>query len=86
MMYLGFSAAILTTIAFIPQVYSVWKTNDTKSISLAMFLLFWLGVLCWLVYGILRNDTAITVANLFTLVAAGYILVKKTINYKKDHS
>jgi uncharacterized protein with PQ loop repeat len=45
MIYLGFLAASLTTISFIPQVYIVWKTNDTKSISLAMFLLFWIGVL-----------------------------------------
>ncbi len=84
MIYLGFLAASLTTIAFVPQVYKVWKTNDTKSISLSMFLLFWLGVLCWLVYGFLREDLAITFANIITLIAAGYILLKKILNVKKD--
>lgn len=77
MFYLGFVAATLTTISFIPQVYKVWKTNDTQSISFSMFLLFWIGVLCWLVYGFLKQDIAITIANGVTLVLAGYILVKK---------
>jgi len=49
-----------------------------------MFLLFWLGVLCWLVYGILKADMAITFANLITLAAAGYILAKKIKNMKVD--
>lgn len=77
MFYLGFVAATLTTISFIPQVYKVWKTNDTQSISFSMFLLFWIGVLCWLVYGFLKQDIAITIANGVTLILAGYILVKK---------
>ncbi|MFN0049297.1 MAG: SemiSWEET transporter [Cytophagales bacterium] len=84
MIYLGFLAATLTTISFIPQVYIVWKTNDTKSISLTMFLLFWIGVVCWLFYGIFLQDFAIICANIFTLAAAGYILLKKLMNLKRD--
>ncbi len=84
--FLGFTAALLTSISFVPQVYKVWKTNNTKSISLTMFLLFWLGVLCWLIYGFLKGDMAITIANLFTLIVAGYILVRKLINLKSDNT
>lgn len=78
--FLGFFAAILTTISFVPQAYKVYKTNNTSSISLAMFLLFTVGVICWLVYGFLKNDMAITIANLLTLVMSGYILFKKIQN------
>lgn len=77
MIYLGILAAILTSISFVPQVYKIWKTNDTSSISLAMFLLFSTGVLLWLVYGWLKKDFAITAANAFTLIMASYILFKK---------
>jgi len=80
MIYLGFIAAILTTISFVPQVYKVWKTNDTHSISLTMFLLFTAGVVCWLVYGYLRDDVAITIANAATLGMCSYILFKKIVN------
>lgn len=78
--FLGFFAAILTTISFVPQAYKVYKTNNTSSISLAMFLLFTVGVICWLVYGFMKNDLAITIANLLTLVMSGYILFKKIQN------
>jgi MtN3 and saliva related transmembrane protein len=80
MIYLGFIAAVLTSVSFVPQVYKIWKTNDTQSISLTMFLLFTSGVMCWLVYGYFRNDIAITIANGFTLTLSMYILYKKVTN------
>lgn len=80
MLVIGIAAAILTTISFIPQVYKIWKTNDTQSISLFMFILFSIGVACWLIYGILKEDIAIIAANFITLVMSIYILVKKIIN------
>ena len=83
---LGFFAAILTSISFVPQAFKVYKTNNTSSISLEMFILFTFGVVCWLIYGFLRNDMAITVANFFTLLMSGFILSKKihnTINGEK---
>ena len=46
--FFGYSAALLTTIAFIPQAYKVIKTKDTKSLSLTMFLILTFGFLLWL--------------------------------------
>lgn len=77
MIFLGIIAAILTSVSFAPQVYKIWKTNDTKAISLEMFLLFSIGVLLWLIYGLLKKDIAITFANAITLAMSSYILFKK---------
>ena len=33
---LGTIAGILTTLAFVPQVWRVWKTRSTRDISLGM--------------------------------------------------
>jgi MtN3 and saliva related transmembrane protein len=74
---LGFVAAVLTSTAFVPQVVKIWKTNDTNSISLSMFLMFTSGILCWLVYGIFKKDIVITIANIATLSMCSYILFKK---------
>jgi MtN3 and saliva related transmembrane protein len=74
---IGFLAATLTTVSFVPQVIKIWKTNDTEAISLEMFLLFSLGVIVWLIYGILRNDIVIILANVITLSMSLYILSKK---------
>lgn len=36
----GTTAAILTTISFVPQAYQVIKTKDTSGISLGMYIAF----------------------------------------------
>ncbi len=78
---LGFAAATLTTAAFLPQVIKTWRTRQTRDISLGMFLVLCIGICLWLVYGILRGDLPLILANAVTLVPAGTILVFK-LKYK----
>lgn len=81
---LGFIAAICTTLSFLPQVLKVLKTRDTKALSLSMYVVFVFGVSLWLIYGILKADLPITVANSFTLLFACIILFVKVQNRKQD--
>lgn len=74
---IGFIAAILTTIAFVPQVRKIWRTRSAKDVSLGMYTLFTLGVALWLSYGILIHSWPIILANGVTLVLAGMVLVMK---------
>jgi MtN3 and saliva related transmembrane protein len=78
---LGTAAGALTTLAFIPQVVKTWKTKSTHDISLIMFSLFSLGVLLWLVYGIVIGAMPIIIANGVTLTLALSMLLMK-IRYK----
>ena len=78
---LGLDAASLTTAAFLPQVIKIWRTRKTRDISLGMFLVLCAGIGLWLVYGILRNDFPLILANAVTLVLAGTILLLK-LKYK----
>lgn len=78
---LGFIAATLTTIAFIPQVIKIWRTKSTKDISLGMFIMFCTGILLWLFYGIFIKSLPVIFANIFTLILALIILFFK-IRYK----
>ncbi len=78
---IGFLAATLTTISFLPQVIKVWRTKSTQDISLGMFLIFSCGILLWLIYGILIQDWAIFLANFITLILASIILFFK-LKYK----
>ena len=74
---IGFIAALLTTVAFLPQALKVWQTRSAKDVSLGMYLLFTLGVALWLIYGVLLNSWPIIVSNLVTLVLAGVVLAMK---------
>lgn len=71
---LGYVAACFTTGSFLPQVLKVLKTRNTESLSLGMYAIFTAGVLLWLIYGFLRKDSAIVVANLVTFTLAATVL------------
>jgi MtN3 and saliva related transmembrane protein len=75
--WIGSAAAALTTTAFIPQAWKVWRTRHTADISLGMYILFTLGVALWLSYGILLESWPIIIANCVTLLLAGMVLVMK---------
>jgi MtN3 and saliva related transmembrane protein len=71
---IGLGAAFCTTIAFLPQVIKTWTTRSTKDISLGMFLIFTIGILLWLIYGLLVRDVPLIAANAVTLLLASIIL------------
>jgi MtN3 and saliva related transmembrane protein len=74
---LGSVAATLTTSAFVPQAWQVWRTRHTADISLGMYAMFTLGIGLWLGYGILLESWPIIIANSVTLLLAGAVLVMK---------
>jgi len=74
---IGYAAAFCTTVAFLPQAVKVYKTRQTKDISLGMFLLLTAGVVLWLTYGIMINSYPIIAANTVTLLFDIYILYMK---------
>ena len=77
--YIGFFAAFCTTFAFLPQAIKVYQTKSTRDISLYMFLIFTIGVLSWLIYGLIINDLPVILANAVTLVLSFFILIYKIL-------
>jgi MtN3 and saliva related transmembrane protein len=74
---IGLLAGILTTSSLLPQLIRTLKTKSAKDLSLGMFLLFVLGIVCWLTYGIMVGEWPIIAANVITLVMAVILLVCK---------
>jgi MtN3 and saliva related transmembrane protein len=62
---IGFCAATLTTVSFVPQVVKTYRTGG-RDLSWWMLALFGTGVGLWLAYGILRASAPVTVANAVT--------------------
>ena len=79
----GFSAASLTTIAFLPQLYKTWKTKSAEDVSLITLILFLTGLICWIIYGLKINSIPILVANVITFIFNFSILILK-ITYAKS--
>lgn len=62
----GFAAAILTTVAFLPQAIKTLKTKQTEGISLTMLICQCSGNALWILYGIWIQSPSVLVANLIT--------------------
>jgi MtN3 and saliva related transmembrane protein len=75
--WIGFMAAILTTVSFAPQAIKAWRTRSTQDVSLTMFVILVAGIMLWLTYGLLIDDAPLIIANAVTLALAGAILVAK---------
>ncbi|MFH0887548.1 MAG: SemiSWEET transporter [bacterium] len=71
---IGSLAAIITTAAFIPQVMKAYYNKQTKDLSLAMLLIFVVGLVLWLVYGLLMNSVPVIMANIVTLFLTLFLL------------
>jgi MtN3 and saliva related transmembrane protein len=71
---IGYTAATLTTVSFVPQALKTLRSGDTRGISLRMYLLFCSGIVLWGVYGLLSADGPLIAANAITLVLSGLIL------------
>lgn len=70
----GMIAGVLTTVAFVPQVLRTWRTRSTADISLVMFLVYVMGIVLWLIYGLMLKDIPLITSNAVTLLFSGTIL------------
>jgi len=75
--WIGFVAAALTTGAFLPQTFKVWKNKSAKDLSLSMYVAMLLGITLWLIYGISIDSPSMIAANSVTLVLVISILYFK---------
>ncbi|MFY4774430.1 SemiSWEET transporter [Metabacillus sp. RGM 3146] len=81
---IGYAAAILTTLSFLPQAIKTVQEKNTEGISFWMYSLFTTGVFFWLIYGICVSDVPIIAANLVTLIFAVTILTLKIVYSKRE--
>jgi len=80
MEYIGYIAAVLTTVSFLPQVIHTIRVKDTTGISLTMYSLLIVGTICWLSYGVVLGSIPIIVANGITFALSSVIFIIKLKN------
>ena len=74
---LGLIATGFTTASFAPQAWHIWRTRDVSGISLATYLVLTFGLVLWLIYGLLKGDLPLIVANSAMVVLTTAITVMK---------
>lgn len=73
----GGVAAFCTTVSYYPQLRKCWQTGHTGDLSLTMFAVLGTGIALWVVYGLMKSDLIIIIANTISLVLLAGILYFK---------
>lgn len=76
----AFIAAFFTMIGYVPQAIKTIKTKDTKSISFWMYFCSIIGVIFWLIFGIMIGNIPIIFKNIAVIILGGVILWIKVFN------
>ncbi len=75
--YLGYLAGILTVGSFLPQVIRVWRTHQTRDLSLSMFALLSTASSLWIIYGAITRDWPVVLTNAGMVALNGAIATAK---------
>ena len=74
---LGFVAAGLSAISFLPQLIKIWRFRSVKDISTGMYVIYAVSVILWLIYGIIIKSEPLILAERLTLILVSVILTMK---------
>ncbi|MFN3954287.1 MAG: SemiSWEET family sugar transporter [Pararhodobacter sp.] len=78
-LYIGYAAAVLGTVCWLPQTFKTLRTRSVDDLSLPTNLILLMAILLWLTYGLLRLDMPLILANLFSSFCVGSIVVAKLV-------
>jgi MtN3 and saliva related transmembrane protein len=76
----GLIAGALTTGCFVPQLIRSWRTRSTRDLSWMYLLALSVGIVLWLVYGVMRADVPLVLANAVTLALVISLIVVKAMS------
>ncbi len=74
---IGALAAALTSLSYLPQVRKALPHHSTADLSLKMLVVLTLGLVLWVVYGAIRGDLVIILANSVGAGLTGTVLACK---------
>ena len=81
--FLGYLAGICTAIVFLPQTIQTIKSKDVKGLSLVTYIIYCIGMLSWISYGIYLNSIQMILFNAISLFFALIILYMIIANKTK---
>ena len=81
---IGLTAAVFTTIAFVPQVLKIWKNRDASGVSVTMYVIMFIWICIWFCYGILIDSIAVITANGVSGILQMFIIAFALIHRKKN--
>lgn len=77
---IGFMAAVICSLAMTPQVIKIYRTKETRDLSLGAFAVLGTGLFLWFVYGLLIHSMPVILGNAVGFGLTLYIIVMKIVH------
>ena len=77
-------AAFFTMIGYVPQAVKTIKTRDTRGISFWMYFCSIVGVVFWLIFGLMISNIPIIFKNIAVIILGGIVFWIKIQNIFKN--
>jgi len=81
---LGHVASLLSSVAFLPQVYYTWKTKSVKDLNLLMIVIVFLSTIIWMIYGIANQLLPVIICNTIISLLSLLLIIFKIRFTKKS--
>lgn len=72
--FFGYASGVCTTMAFLPQAIKSIITKNVSGLSLSMYIIYCIGLVFWILYGVYLGSFQIILFNTITLIFNGIIL------------
>jgi 5'(3')-deoxyribonucleotidase/uncharacterized protein with PQ loop repeat len=82
-MVTGVAAALCTTLAFVPQLFSM-KKRGSAELSSAMLTIYLAGLGLWLAYGLMIGAVPVIAANVVSIVIVSAVTFRKMASVRVD--
>lgn len=66
---------VVMSLGYFPQAYKIYKNQSSRDISIPAFIIFSLGTLTWLVYGIVLMDIPIIAGFVLGVIGSWLVLI-----------
>jgi MtN3 and saliva related transmembrane protein len=74
---------VIMSLGYFPQAYKVYKNQSSKDISISAFIIFSLGTLTWLIYGLTIMDITIIAGFVLGVIGSWLVLILSLIYRKR---
>ena len=72
----GYIAGICTATCFLPQTYRTIRTHNVDGLSLLSYIIYAIGMFCWILYGFSLNSLQMIIFNTPAVILALIIIAE----------
>lgn len=60
---IGLTGGVLLVLSLLPQLFKIIKNKNSQNISILTYIILVIAEIIWCIYGILKNDKQVIIAN-----------------------